>query len=400
MTESLAQVNRAELAFSLPPHIAFTQSLAANIRFSLSNSCAESSTVAELCQRAGKSLGDLQLTYASLAGSSELRSAIVDFHRALNLAPVNASASEPDQGTQNRITAENVLTFCGAQEALAAIYRCVLSPGDEVVVFTPNYPSLVTMAQQLGAKVIALALSEANAWQMDLDRLAAALTNKTRLIVINSPHNPSGSVITTDQAKQILALAQQYDCYLLADDVSQASNYHKIPLAHNYLSYDKSILVSVMSKSLGLAGIRLGWALSPDQALLQRMLALKTSGSICCSAVDEQLALWALQQRDSLLRRNNAIISDNIAHFTRFIANNGQRFSWHPPQAGIMTLVRARLALPVALWSKQLAMQTGLLVLPAYLFGLDGEYFRLGLGQRGFADALIRFQQFLDDNAL
>ena len=369
-------------AHHLPRHIAYTQGLNAKISVNLSNSCAHSLTVAELCVLAGKelsALGGLTLSYAPLAGGVELRQEIVHLHNRLN---------------QNEFAVDetNVLTFCGAQEALSAVYQALLSPGDEIVVFTPNYPSLVTMAQAMGVKVNVIALTEANNWQMDHQQLAAKVNDKTKLIVINSPHNPTGSIIDGDTAKSVLALARKYNCYLLADDVSQASNYKQQSLAHDYLSYENSIVISVMFKSFGLAGLRIGWALTPNNALLADMLAIKASGSICCSVVDEQLALWALQNSDKILATNNQIIADNIGLFQQFVDNNHGMFFWQPPQAGIMTVVRAKLKSPIAMWAPELARKHGLLVLPASLFGLEGEYFRLGLGQKDFPAALATFQ--------
>lgn len=370
-------------ALTLPAHIAYSQSLNTEINFNLSNSCGQALTLAQLCQLANKSLADLPLTYAPLSGSVALRQAIVGFHNDLN------RQSYP-------LDADNVLTFCGAQEALAAIYKSLLSPGDEIVVFTPNYPSLVTMAQAMGVKVNAIPLQEANNWHMDTEQLAAKVNDKTRLIVINSPHNPSGSIIDSEAAKQVLALAKKHNCYLLADDVTQASNYHDLSLAHDYLSYEKSLVVSVMSKSFGLAGLRIGWVLSPDKSLLANLLSVKAYGSICTSVVDEQLALMVLQHSDNILARNNRIISDNIKHFQCFVDANAGVFSWQPPQAGIMTLVKSHLKRPIKDWGPELARKHKVLVLPAILFGLEGEYFRLGLGQQEFLAALSAFQDFID----
>ena len=371
---------------TLPAHIAYSQGLNTEIQFNLSNSCAQGMTVAQLCQLADKSLAELPLTYASLAGAVPLRQEIVCFHNELNNKDYPLDES-------------HALTFCGAQEALAAIYTSLLSPGDEIVVFTPSYPSLVTMAQQMGVKVNAIPLQEANNWRMAPELLAAKVNDNTRLIVINSPHNPTGSIIDTKTAKQVLALAKKYNCYLLADDVAQASNYNDLPLAHDYLSYEKSLVVGVMSKSFGLAGLRIGWVLSPDKSLLSKLLAVKAYGSICTSAVDEALALMALQHRDKLLMQNNCIINENIKYFQSFVDHNAGLFSWRPPQAGIMTVVKSHLNSLIGDWSVDLARQHKVLLLPAYLFGLEGEYFRLGLGQQSFPVALAALQHFVDGYA-
>jgi len=188
-----------ESKLSLPAHIAFSQSVTANITHNLSNSCAQSMTVNELCHLAGNSIDDIDLSYASLPGSVELRQAIVKYHNQINHA---------DFGLDHN----NVLTFCGAQEALAAIYKCLLTSDDEVVVFTPCYPSLVSMINENGATVKSIELRAENNWQIDFNQLECVVNDKTKMIVINSPHNPTGSIVDSQTADKILALAKKHQC--------------------------------------------------------------------------------------------------------------------------------------------------------------------------------------------
>jgi len=374
----------------LPPHIEYGNGLNTYIEYNLSNSCAHALNLKELLSLSKQNLEELTLTYAPISGDPFLRKAIAHFHRGLNHLPhieLNYAFDET-----------NVLTFCGAQEALAAVYKSILLPGDEVVVFTPCYPSLLSMAEAMGAQVKCIALNQHHQWQIHYQELEAAVNEKTKLIVINSPHNPTGSYCNTETAKKITLLAQKYQCYLLADDVAQASNYNNLPLAHDYLRYANSIVISVMSKSFGLSGVRVGWALSPNKALLKKMQAIKSFGSICCSAVDEKLALIALENAKEILAANNQIIAENIVHFERFINKNSKHFSWHVPQAGILAVVESKVEQAIDDWLPLLAQQSNIMLLPAYLFGLKGEYFRLGLGQKDFPQALTAFQAFIDNN--
>jgi aspartate/methionine/tyrosine aminotransferase len=372
----------AEYNVSLPAHIAFSQSITTKITHNLSNSCAQSMTVNELCQLAGESIGDIDLSYAPLLGSMELRQAIFKYHNQINNA---------DFGLGH----QNVLTFCGAQEALAAIYKCVLTSEDEIVVFTPCYPSLVSMVKEIGATVKCIELSAERDWKIDFQQLECAVNEKTKMIVINSPHNPTGSIVDSETADKVLALAQKYQCYILADDVSQASNHQQLSLSHNYLSYDKGIVVSVMSKSFGLAGLRLGWVVTKNKFLLKNLLMIKSYGSICCSVIDERLGLWALNHSDTIIKRNNEIIIKNIEIFQAFIDENEQVFRWKEPQAGTLAVVELLIEQQIVDWAKNLAEQSGLLILPCSLFGLSGNYFRLGLGQLNFLQSLALLDKYL-----
>jgi aspartate/methionine/tyrosine aminotransferase len=369
----------------LPAHIQFTQSLNCFIEGSLSQSTAQSLSLGELCQLSGNDCNlfeDIELSYASLKGDVELRQSIAKFHQKLN-------------HHQSHLDESNVLTFCGAQEALASIYQCLLEVGDEIVVITPNYPSLTNMAEDLGCIVKTIDVSPVNNWQINIDSFRLKMTNKTKVIVINSPHNPTGSVIDSDLAEEILSLAKEYDCYLLSDDVSHASNYNCLALSHRFLDYEKSLVVSVMSKSFGLAGIRIGWVMSKSEVLLSQLLAIKSVSSICCSVIDEAAAKIAFKHCDEIIEQNNQLIKKNIKIFQQFVNEHKDLFQWHPPKAGIMAVVEVKNGIPIEVWAKELANQAGILMLPTSLFGLSGNYFRLGLGQNNFKYLLLKLSQFI-----
>ena len=377
---------------SLPKHIAFSQSLASYTKYNLSDSTAQALTLNQLCiladSKVDKSntqhanLGDTLLQYSPLQGDLVLRQEIINFHQALN-------------SHTSKIGVDNAITFCGAQEALSAIYQSLLSAEDEIVVMTPSYPSLVNMAKSMGVIVREIPLCADNNWQVNIDDFKRTVNDKTKLIVMNSPHNPTGSVIATELAEEILQLAQQYQCYLLSDDVSQASNYYGLALAHRYLDYQKSIVVGVMSKSLGLAGIRIGWAVTPNNKLRDQLLAIKAVNSICCSKIDEKLAVLALQNRSEILANNNQTILDNISLFKAFIDRHSDKLGWQPPKAGMLSLVEVKNISSITSWAAQVTQESGVLLLPSELFGMTGNYFRLGLGQKSFAHTLLVFERQL-----
>ena len=366
----------------LPAHIAFSRQLSSYITDNISDSTAQSLTLAQLCELSSSDITQIELNYASVQGGSTLRAAIIAFHKSLN-------------SHTHQLSADDAISFSGAQEALSAIYQSVLCPGDEIVVVTPCYPSLISMAESLGVRVKKISLTQCNGWKINLEDFSQLVNRNTRMIVLNSPHNPTGSIIESVLAEQILQLAQKYHCYLLSDDVSQASNFAELDLAHRYLDYQNSIIVGVMSKSFGLAGVRIGWAVTPNKMLMQNLVAIKTQNSICCSVTDESLALIALQNSEQILARNNKIIADNIIVFQHFIAQHTRLLSWQPPQAGILALVEVRNIQSMTQWSTALAKSTGILALPSELFGLSGHYFRLGLGQKNFSKVLTKFAEYL-----
>lgn len=386
----------------LPPHIAFGRRLAPFTKYNLSDSCAEPFTIGELLSLAfgneknegSEDLESLKLSYASLQGDPALRAEIAAFHNELNRHVLNHHDLNNGQLTRSPgahggyCQGEQVVTFCGAQEALRAVYQAVLKEGDEVIVITPCYPSLSAMGSWCGAVTKALLLNDGNGWQLDLEKLSALFTSNTRLVVINSPHNPTGAVLDAKTRRTLLELIRHHDCYLLADDVSQATNPFGLDLAHDFFSHGKTVIVSVMSKSFGLGGVRIGWTVTPDQNLQSKLLALKAAGSICTSAVDEKLALIALKARTHILARNNRLVASNIALFEQFLADHPGIFSWHPPGAGLLALVAVNCRNGIEDWCLSTAQKTGVGLMPARLFGLEGKFVRLGLGRRDFAAGL------------
>lgn len=345
------------------------------LRYNLSDSCGETLTFGQLLALDGQdSLDELPLGYASIQGDEQLRQSIAALYR--------ANSSE-------------VATFCGAQEALFTVFNHLIKPGDEVINLSPAYPSILTVPQQLGAKVKSVHLSYDRQWQFNIDDIKANLSDKTRLIVLNSPHNPTGSVMSVELAQQILELAEQRGIYIVSDEVSVWSDYNDKGLNYPFLQYDRAIVIGVMSKSLGLAGVRVGWAVCKDKSLLGELMNIKGYLSICGSATDEYLATIALKHFDTIVGNNNRQIKRNIELFEDFIAQSKGTFEWHRPQAGILTLVKANLDISIRQLAEDLAFEKQLLILPGDLFGINGEYFRLGLGRANFAQALERLSEHL-----
>ena len=361
-------------------HLAYARDLRARapqpLKYTLSDSSCQSLTLADVMAMAdSEALGQLNLGYSSIQGDAALREVIASLHK-----PV--------------LDADNVVTFCGAQEAIYATMNHLLRPGDEVIVATPSYPSLSTLPSQLGATVNPIELSFDNGWQLTLDDFASRITTNTRLIVLNSPHNPTGAVIDAELASGIIELADKHGIYLLVDEVSVWSDFDNIGLQHPFLAYERTITTAVMSKSFGLPGIRIGWALSQDKALLQGLMDIRGYLSICVSTTDEQLALAALKNQQQILAANNALLAENVALFDAFVTKHSDKLQWHRPQCGIMSTVKT--TMDINALAEALAMKHQLFILPAHLFGLPGNYFRLGLGRRDFAHSLAVFEQGLE----
>jgi aspartate aminotransferase len=205
--------------------------------------------------------------------------------------------------------AENVVIAPGAKPVIWNTLSALLGPGDEFVYFDPAYPAYASCAHYLEAVVHAIPLLESRNWRMDLDELARRVSDKTKVVVINSPHNPTGGVLTRSDLECIAELAQRYDFLVLADEIYSRNFY----LDSEYLSIsslpgmrERTIVVDGFSKAYAMTGWRLGYAIMPES--LARAVTLFNNNTFSCVASFVQMAgIAALTGTDEPVLRMNEI---------------------------------------------------------------------------------------------
>jgi aspartate/methionine/tyrosine aminotransferase len=291
-----------------------------------------------------------------------------------------------------RLTAEEVLVFSGAQDAIYAWARSSLQPGDHVVCVWPAYQSLFEVARAQGCQVDLLSLDDGRGgFAFDVDKLHRLLRPNTRAVVINTPHNPTGVQLTETQLKAVVEACRARRATLLCDEVYrflEPKDDATLPGAASL--GDGAVSIGALSKSFGLAGLRIGWIASRDRALLSRVAAYKDYTSICASAPSEVLAMIALRNRQGMAARNRAIVRDNTAHMHSFVTAHAEQVSWCPPQAGAVALARLLGEPDADAFVERAAREHGVLLMPGRVFGRPGPEFRVGLGRRNFAEGLPR----------
>jgi aspartate aminotransferase len=204
---------------------------------------------------------------------------------------------------------ENVVIGPGAKPVIWNTLSALLDPGDEFVYFDPAYPAYASCAGYLEAKIHAIPLRESRNWRMDLDELARRVNDKTKVIVINSPHNPTGGVLTTGDLETIAELAQRHDALVLADEIYSRNFY----LDSEYVSIaslpgmrERTIVVDGFSKAYAMTGWRLGYAVLPER--LARTVTLFNNNTFSCVATFVQMAgIAALTGSDEPVLRMNEI---------------------------------------------------------------------------------------------
>lgn len=351
------------------------------VRHLLSASDCEGLRLAELLGLAdaeSRALWDrLGLGYTESQGHPRLRAEIASLYQA--------------------VRADDVL-LAAPEEAIFLAMHTLLEPGDHVVALAPAYQSLAEVARAIGCEVTAwpIALRESG-WRLDLDRLAASLTPRTRLLVINFPNNPTGLLPGRGDLDAILELARRRGVYVFSDEMYrwlEPDPARRLPAVADL--YELGITLSGLSKSFALAGLRLGWLATRAPGVIERCLALKDYTTICHSAPSEVLALMALRARDQILARNLDLIRANTEKAAGFFAARPDLFRWLPPDAGSVAFPLWTGPGTVEALCEGLIEQQGVMVVPGSLFDQPGRHFRVGLGRRGFAAALERIGEYLD----
>jgi aspartate aminotransferase len=204
---------------------------------------------------------------------------------------------------------QNVVVGPGAKPVIWNTLSALLDPGDEFVYFDPAYPAYASCASYLQATVHAIPLLESRNWRMDLEQLARRVSPKTKVVVINSPHNPTGGVLTKRDLEFIAELAERFDFLVLADEIYSRNFY----LGSEYVSIaslpgmrERTIVVDGFSKAYAMTGWRLGYALMPER--LARTVTLFNNNTFSCVASFVQMAgIAALQGPDEPVKRMNEI---------------------------------------------------------------------------------------------
>lgn len=290
----------------------------------------------------------------------------------------------------------HILCFAGAEEGIYVALTVLCQPGDHAIVLTPCYQSLFEVAANNGAKVTTVALQEYNHWKIDLPAIANAITSQTKCIIINFPHNPTGQVLTPQELNDLIALCDQHGLWLFSDEVYRglgSPDNGWAPCAADV--YPKALSLGVMSKAFGMAGLRIGWIACQDTAMLEKFKRMKDYLSICNSAPSEILAMIALKNKGAILARNNQIIAENLTLLNHFFEKYQHLFSWVKPQGGCVGLVHYQSDESVDDFCARLVKETGVLLMPASVYDLNSNHFRIGFGRKNMPEALDKLNSFI-----
>ena len=349
-----------------------------NTEYLLCSSDCEAMSVADLLALepgAAEKFQEVWLGYTESQGSPSLRSEICRLYETI----------QPHE----------ILVHTGAEEAIFLFMHAVLVRGDHIIVHTPCYQSLKDIAKSIGCDVSPWLAREQNDWALDLNELRHLMRTNTRAIVINTPHNPTGYLMSREDYAAVHSFARENNLLLFSDEVYRESEYDaatRLPAGCDCGEY--AVSLGVTSKTYGLAGLRIGWIATRNREVYEKMASLKDYTTICNSAPSEFLAEVAMRNRTKVSARNLGIIKSNLDVMEGFFKRHASLFTWVRPHAGSMAFPRY-LGGNVDHFCEDLVKKAGVLLLPGSVYDDPNNHFRLGLGRKNLPEAVERLEQYL-----
>ncbi|AFU98118.1 pyridoxal phosphate-dependent aminotransferase [Simiduia agarivorans] len=322
--------------------------------------------------------------YSPAEGELGLREAIADLESKTSPHPCSA---------------DDVVVFPGATNALFSVFSCLCNPGDEVVVPDPMYVGYCGVFDAVGVKTVPVPLLAAQNFALDMDAMKAAITDKTVAVIVNTPGNPCGNMIPQEQLRELAAYTRERGVWLISDEVYSMITFkqrHR-SLRASAESLDNVIMVDGLSKSHAMSGWRIGWVVAPP-ALVGHLTNMAGASIFGCPQFIQDAAAFALryddyyvaQMRDEYQKRRDFLVQ-------RINAMPG--VSADMPDAGMFVMMNtAKVATSGQAFAEQLLAQTGVSVVPGAGFGeVTEHYVRITLAQPipVLTDAMDRLETML-----
>jgi aspartate/methionine/tyrosine aminotransferase len=345
-------------------------------------------TPAFICDAAAKALAAGETFYTYQRGLPELRAALARYHK---------------QHFGRDFPAERFFITGGGMQAIQIAIAATAGSGDEVILLTPAWPNFAAAAGVGGAKPVAVPLDFDGArWSLDLDRLRAAVTAKSRAIFINSPSNPTGWTASEADLRAILALGRERGLWIIADEVYSRFVFTGAARAPSFYDLiddtDRVIFVNTFSKNWAMTGWRIGWLAAPPMLgdVIENLIQYSTSG---VAAFMQRGAIAALEEGEDFVRMQLARANEGRKIVCEGLAgSNRVRFAW--PDGAFYLFFTISGATDTAKLGLTLVDEANIGIAPGSAFGPGGEGFmRLCFLRKGedLTEATRRLTAWLGD---
>jgi aspartate/methionine/tyrosine aminotransferase len=315
---------------------------------------------------------ETELVYSAASGSERLRQAIADL-----------------QG----VSASQVQIVTGASEALLILFVLAAEPGANVVLPFPVFPPTAVVPNLLGLETRFYQLKREQDFNVDLNEIKRLCDSQTKLLLVNTPHNPTGATLSDDELRELHDFTVERGIKFVSDEV-----YH--PIYHGRETRSAAILphatvLGSFSKALSLSGLRIGWMIERDPRELRQYTQARGYFTISNAPLSEKFAVIALEHRETILGRTREIVAANLKLVDQFFAEQADHLGWVRPRGGMTAFPWLRDGTDGREFCRAVA-ERGVLLAPGDCFQMP-EHFRLGFGvsEVGFATALDRIAEAL-----
>ncbi len=351
-----------------------------NVEVNLAETCVEPFTLREYLEFVDatdffEKFQEKALTYGYIEGYSKLREGLSKLY--------------------NDVNPKDILVTGGAIEANFNSFYSLIEPGDTIVSVFPTYQQLFSVPKGFMAEVKLLRLRPENNWLPDLDELNELVDDKTKMIILNNPNNPCGSLMNKSTLKAICDIAEDADAYVHSDEAYRGLYLDPKDSTPSIVDlYEKGIAVGSFSKPLSLTGLRLGWITSNSDVIYQCMRH-RDYTTISKSMLDEELAALAMPYLDKIYERNNGIIRENHKILDDWIRNE-PNISWVPPTAGSVGFMKHHLDTSAEKICLDLIEEKSTFLVPGDCFE-HPDHIRIGYGNNKeiIKEGLKRFSDYL-----
>jgi len=325
-----------------------------------------------------EALLQLPLGYSEARGTVALRSALA--------------------ATYQSVTPDHILVTTGAIEANYLLFNVLLDAGDHVIAPYPAYQQLYSVPRAIGCDVSLWHVGPETGYRYDVDALERLVTPKTKVIVVNTPHNPTGAMLSPADAARVYALAESVGAWVISDEAYRWLDVpNGDPFAPPVVDMGpRGISVGTLSKPYGLPGLRIGWIAGPPD-IVERCWGMRDYITLSPGKLNDALACLALRHHEKIVARNRAIIVANLAAASAWIDARRDVLSWTPPRGGLLALLKYNLPVDSLTLADALATEYSVMLAPGSAFGYE-HHLRLGIGQRPdiFAQGLVEAGRCLD----
>ncbi|MEK7190191.1 MAG: pyridoxal phosphate-dependent aminotransferase [Patescibacteria group bacterium] len=341
-------------------------------------------------QAAIRAIKDNQTHYTPTPGVAKLREAV---------------ARKAQKETGVPYLPEDVVVTSGAKPIIFYMINALIEKGDEVIIPNPAFPIYGSVAEYLGGKVVPLPLREENNFNLNIKEVKKAITSKTKLIVLNSPQNPTGGVFTEKIIREVAKLAKQHDLWVLSDEI-----YSEMVHEGKHFSItsvkgmgERTVLLNGCSKTYAMTGYRIGWGITKNKEMALALERLACNDTSCPNAVAQYAALEAItgpQKEVKVMLKEYKKRRDLIVK----LVNKIDGMKCHSPKGAFYLMVNMRellekLEISTYELCDRIMKEANVLILPGPVFGKFAEdfvRFSYVSTEKNIIEGMARIKKFVE----